>query len=432
MKKLISVMLSIALILNLSVISYAFDIFYQAAGVPVINSVTKDDVNEVYIIDFTSSLSDAEAVRLATYDAIKDFIGGEDKLLASDYKYLAAQSKNYILISFDAEEYAVLGETDESSGAFTLMYYDDILTYLKDSTENMASFTGGFSFYVKILTASENYASAPASVFVYAESQAVCVSADAFGFIEYVLPGNVSNPRENTVFFAPPLKEDIKLKSPSRNGYQFYGWENEEGKFIGKIPAGVSYYKVYARWYPMTYEINYFLTTHYDPDFNYSFGRADNSKNPVEYTVGSPVTITDIASPVPGFSFGGWYYEPDFSGERVREITAEDTGVKLLYAKWISEKDTQKDLEEVRREFIENGHFGDVDNDSAVTSADARLVLRYVVGLEDLSAAFIKRADYTGSGKISSADARTTLRISVGLDDIYDILLENGVLPDSV
>lgn len=60
--------------------------------------------------------------------------------------------------------------------------------------------------------------------------------------------------------------------------------------------------------------------------------------------------------------------------------------------------------------------LGDVDGDAAVTSADARLVLRYSVGLEEFTAEQINFSDYDGDGEVSSADARLILRVSVGLD----------------
>lgn len=70
--------------------------------------------------------------------------------------------------------------------------------------------------------------------------------------------------------------------------------------------------------------------------------------------------------------------------------------------------------------------LGDVDNDYAVTSSDARLALRYSVGLEKEEAlhsafgsdyALRKAMDVDRDSEISSADARLILRMSVGLSD---------------
>ena len=55
--------------------------------------------------------------------------------------------------------------------------------------------------------------------------------------------------------------------------------------------------------------------------------------------------------------------------------------------------------------------MGDADGDGKITSADARLVLRAAVGLEEIP---LERGDTDGDGKITSADARDILRKSVG------------------
>lgn len=55
---------------------------------------------------------------------------------------------------------------------------------------------------------------------------------------------------------------------------------------------------------------------------------------------------------------------------------------------------------------------GDADGDGKITSADARLILRASVGLEEIPAEI---GDVDGDGKISSADAREIMRQSVGI-----------------
>ena len=56
---------------------------------------------------------------------------------------------------------------------------------------------------------------------------------------------------------------------------------------------------------------------------------------------------------------------------------------------------------------------GDADGDGKITAADARLILRAAVGLEEVS---LERGDMDGDGKITAADAREVLRDSVGLE----------------
>lgn len=59
--------------------------------------------------------------------------------------------------------------------------------------------------------------------------------------------------------------------------------------------------------------------------------------------------------------------------------------------------------------------MGDVDQDSVVTAADARIALRAAVGLEKTDVLQSECADTDWDGKITAGDARTILRFSVGL-----------------
>lgn len=61
--------------------------------------------------------------------------------------------------------------------------------------------------------------------------------------------------------------------------------------------------------------------------------------------------------------------------------------------------------------------FGDVDFDEKITAADARLVLRASVELEELTETQAYLGDIDENGKITAADARAILRYSVGLRD---------------
>lgn len=68
---------------------------------------------------------------------------------------------------------------------------------------------------------------------------------------------------------------------------------------------------------------------------------------------------------------------------------------------------------------------GDIDGDGKITASDARIILRYSVGLEyNLNRSV---CDLDSDGKITASDARSVLRISVGLsydgrETEYDIL----------
>ena len=56
---------------------------------------------------------------------------------------------------------------------------------------------------------------------------------------------------------------------------------------------------------------------------------------------------------------------------------------------------------------------GDVNNDGAVNSADALIILQYSAGIiEDIN---INRADINGDGEVNSADALQVLQTAVGI-----------------
>ncbi|MBR3767419.1 MAG: D-alanyl-D-alanine carboxypeptidase [Clostridia bacterium] len=62
--------------------------------------------------------------------------------------------------------------------------------------------------------------------------------------------------------------------------------------------------------------------------------------------------------------------------------------------------------------------LGDVDESGNISAADARLVLRASVNLEEITPILKARGDVNKDGKLSSEDARTILRASVGLETI--------------
>lgn len=67
--------------------------------------------------------------------------------------------------------------------------------------------------------------------------------------------------------------------------------------------------------------------------------------------------------------------------------------------------------------------YGDLDIDGQITASDARLALRYAVGLEgEPSNIMLLVGDVDGSGVIDAADARIILRYSVGLENGFSPL----------
>lgn len=73
-----------------------------------------------------------------------------------------------------------------------------------------------------------------------------------------------------------------------------------------------------------------------------------------------------------------------------------------------------KVIESREIEKLEEYTLGDVNRDGYITAADARLVLRYVAGLSELSATQKAAADTSKDGFVTAADARLILQYVVG------------------
>ena len=105
-----------------------------------------------------------------------------------------------------------------------------------------------------------------------------------------------------------------------------------------------------------------------------------------------------------GHSFGDWEVvknaEIGIEGKEVRKCKACDN----------TEERTIPALKE------ESFLLGDVNKDSKLTAADARIALRVSAKLETLTDYILKVADMNKDGKITAADARTILRKSAKLE----------------
>ena len=110
-------------------------------------------------------------------------------------------------------------------------------------------------------------------------------------------------------------------QTPERDGYDFIGWENEQGESVSfpcKIASDCSFTAVYV---PHEYVIDYWLNGGY-------FLQAPQNT----FTVESGL----LEMPMPekaGAVFEGWYTAADYSGEPSTQIRCEGESVKL-FAKW--------------------------------------------------------------------------------------------------
>lgn len=148
--------------------------------------------------------------------------------------------------------------------------------------------------------------------------------------ISYVLNGgkNAStNPRSYNI-----TSKDIKLKNPTRKGYTFTGWYEDEylsESCIYDIPKGSSGDIIlYASWETTEYDIVYHNVT--------EEGNVEN--NVTSYNIESDNII--ISNPTrDGYKFAGWYLNSKFKTKLTDKygqtlIKSGSTGHKNLYAKW--------------------------------------------------------------------------------------------------
>lgn len=220
--------------------------------------------------------------------------------------------------------------------------------------------------------------------------------------IRYVLGlegvSNSGNPEEYTYGTA------VELKAPVRTGYTFGGWYTDAAfktacKRIGETETGEK--TLYAKWTAIEYAVAYDLR---DPQTAKFF----RNSNPATRTVDDEIVLSPLVPTDKRFCFLGWYDNVNYDGKPVEKIAAgTDRDVKL-YAKVLQYQ------------------WGDVDMDGDVTAADARLVLRCSVDLEDLSDAARAWGDLdhpSTAREITASDARLVLRMSVDLETVEGLRL---------
>ena len=110
--------------------------------------------------------------------------------------------------------------------------------------------------------------------------------------------------------------DEIKLSDPTKEGYKFLGWYDEDGNKVTGIHAGSTGDKTFwAKWTPEEYTITYNLG-----------GGYNNAANPTSYNIESDKII--LGDPYrPGYTFKGWK-------EGDATIETGSTGNKNFTAKW--------------------------------------------------------------------------------------------------
>ncbi|AGN26914.1 hypothetical protein A3206_03415 [Candidatus Methanomassiliicoccus intestinalis] len=122
-------------------------------------------------------------------------------------------------------------------------------------------------------------------------------------------------------------KAITKPGNPTKTGYTFDGWFTDNGTFNNEysftaIPA--ENVTLYAKWILDSYSIKY-----YDESSEIS------DLNPKSYTIESGEITLENATKT-GYIFAGWYDTADLSGTAVSSISANSTGDKTFYAKFVA------------------------------------------------------------------------------------------------
>lgn len=142
--------------------------------------------------------------------------------------------------------------------------------------------------------------------------------------INYHLNGGTNASENPTSYTAGDLP--ITLAAPTREGYTFKGWFDNEtlaGEAITEIPAGATGNKdLYAKWEENTYTITY----HLDEGTN-------AEDNPTTFKVSAlPITLKDATKA--GYKFIGWFDNENFAGNKITQITTGTAKDVVLYAKF--------------------------------------------------------------------------------------------------
>jgi uncharacterized repeat protein (TIGR02543 family) len=118
----------------------------------------------------------------------------------------------------------------------------------------------------------------------------------------------------------------ITLPTPTKTGFTFGGWFNNEdfsGTSITSIPSGsTGDINLYARWTPTNFTITYNL--------NNGTNHADN---PTSFTIECEKITLNSPTRI-GFIFAGWFTNSSFTGEAITTIPTGSTGNRTLWARW--------------------------------------------------------------------------------------------------
>ena len=111
----------------------------------------------------------------------------------------------------------------------------------------------------------------------------------------------------------------LHAPNPTRTGYTFGGWIDESGNLVGENWNYDGNQTFTAQWNPISYSITYVLN-----------GGTNSDSNPPTYTIED--TFDLLAASKPGYSFEGWYSDPNYNN-KITSISSR-TGDLTLYARY--------------------------------------------------------------------------------------------------
>lgn len=245
------------------------------------------------------------------YD-LKSYVGKNSGTINSDKTFYGRWVTNSITYELDE------GTNDEANPSF---YESNTgVPELLPATKNGCEFIGWFAdpeftTYVAGIAADSH-----GPIVLYAK-----FATDEFP-IEYKLDGG-KNDKKNPASYVYGV--GVKKFYPAKKKYyNFKGWydKKKKGKKITSIsPRYIGPLKLYARYTPKTYKIDYKLD-----------GGKNSDKNPKEYTYGTGVNKFYEATKK-HYTFKGWYTKK-CGGKKVKKIKKTDHGRIKLYAHYKKEK----------------------------------------------------------------------------------------------
>lgn len=149
---------------------------------------------------------------------------------------------------------------------------------------------------------------------------AITVEKTAVYSISYSLNGGKLDGTEVKEFTDPSL---VVLPTPTRPGYEFVGW-TENGNEITKIKEA-KHYTLKANWEVADIEMTYELYG----------GKVAGKPLPKTRTIEDVIELSRVSKN--GYTFEGWYDNPNFTGEAITELNDTNIEITHLYAKLVAE-----------------------------------------------------------------------------------------------